>query len=135
MVKSKSPNKQRKAQYNAPLHTKRKRVTARLQLDSNDSRFDGIRNITVRVGDTVRIVRGDFAYGGKRIGGKRSSEAKTGAILSVDSNTGRLTIEGCTIVNSNNQEEPYPIHVSNVVVTKIDESDKLRVQQLTSKRS
>ena len=66
---------------------------------------------------------------------KRTNEAKTGAILSVDSNTGRLTIEGCTIVNSNNQEEPYPIHVSNVVVTKIDESDKLRVQQLTSKRS
>ena len=132
MVKSKSPNKQRKAQYNAPLHTKRKRVTARLQLDSNDKRFEGIRNITVRVGDTVRVVRGDYAHGGKR---ERTNEPKTGAILSVDSNTGRLTIEGCTIVNSNNQEEPYPIHVSNVVVTKIDESDKLRVQQLTSKRS
>ncbi|MEC8735382.1 MAG: 50S ribosomal protein L24 [Candidatus Thermoplasmatota archaeon] len=132
MVKSKSPNKQRKAQYNAPLHTKRKRVTARLQLDSNDKRFEGIRNITVRVGDTVRVVRGDYAHGGKR---ERTNEAKTGAILSVNSNTGRLTIEGCTIVNSNNQEEPYPIHVSNVVVTKIDESDKLRVQQLTSKRS
>ena len=132
MVKSKSPNKQRKAQYNAPMHTKRKRVTARLQLDSNDKRFEGIRNITVRVGDTVRVVRGDYAHGGKR---ERTNEAKVGAILSVDSNSGRLTIEGCTIVNSNNQEEPYPIHVSNVVVTKIDESDKLRVQQLTSKRS
>ena len=132
MVKSKSPNKQRKAQYNAPLHTKRKRVTARLQLDSNDKRFEGIRNITVRVGDTVRVVRGDYAHGGKR---ERTNEAKTGAILSVASNSGRLTLEGCTIVNSNNQEEPYPIHVSNVVVTKLDESDKLRVQQLTSKRS
>jgi len=132
MVKSKSPNKQRKAQYNAPLHTKRKRVTARLQLDSNDKRFEGIRNITVRVGDTVRVVRGDYAHGGKR---ERTNEQKSGAILSVDSNSGRLTIEGCTIINSNNQEEPYPIHVSNVVVIKIDESDKLRVQQLTSKRS
>ncbi len=132
MVKSKSPNKQRKAQYNAPLHTKRKRVTARLQLDSNDKRFEGIRNITVRVGDTVRVVRGDYAHGGKR---ERTNEQKSGAILSVDSNSGRLTIEGCTIINSNNQEEPYPIHVSNVVVVKIDESDKLRVQQLTSKRS
>ena len=132
MVKSKSPNKQRKAQYNAPLHTKRKRVTARLQLDSNDKRFEGIRNITVRVGDTVKLLEEITLMVEKRIG---RNEAKTGAILSVDSNTGRLTIEGCTIVNSNNQEEPYPIHVSNVVVTKIDESDKLRVQQLTSKRS
>ena len=26
--------------------------------------------MTVRVGDTVRVVRGDHAHGGKRVGGK-----------------------------------------------------------------
>ena len=32
MVKSMKPGKQRKAHFNAPMHEKRKRVAARLQL-------------------------------------------------------------------------------------------------------
>ena len=65
------PGKQRKAHFNAPMHEKRKRLSARLQLDKPDSRFDGVRNVTVRVGDTVRVIRGDLSNGGKRHGGKR----------------------------------------------------------------
>ena len=57
MVKSMKPNKQRKSQANAPSHTKRKRARARLQLSTPDARLAGIRNITVRVGDSVRVVR------------------------------------------------------------------------------
>ena len=56
------PNKQRKAHFNAPLHEKRKRISARLQLDKPDARFDGVRTVTVRVGDTVRVIRGDFQW-------------------------------------------------------------------------
>ena len=56
MVKSSKPGKQRKAQYNASMHTKRKRVSARLQLDKPDERFAGVRSVTVRAGDTVRAV-------------------------------------------------------------------------------
>ena len=51
MVKSMKPGKQRKAHFNAPLHEKRKRVAARLQLSKPDSRFAGVRTVTVRVGD------------------------------------------------------------------------------------
>ena len=56
MVKSSKPGKQRKAQYNASMHTKRKRVSARLQLDKPDERFAGVRSVTVRAGDTVRVM-------------------------------------------------------------------------------
>ena len=73
MVKSSKPGKQRKAQYNASMHTKRKRVSARLQLDKPDERFAGVRSVTVRAGDTVRVIRGDFSHGGKRHGGKRGA--------------------------------------------------------------
>ena len=62
MVKSSKPGKQRKAQYNAPMHIKRKRVRARLQLDKPDERLAGLRSVTIRVGDTVRVVRGAVSY-------------------------------------------------------------------------
>ena len=85
MVKSMKPTKQRKAHFNAPLHEKRKRISARLQLDKPDARFDGDRTVTVRVGDTVRVTRGDLANGGKRHGGKRGTAPLTGPVIRIDS--------------------------------------------------
>jgi large subunit ribosomal protein L24 len=135
MVKSSKPGKQRKAQANAPLHIKRKRIRARLQLDKPDERLAGIRSVTVRVGDTVRVVRGDFAHGGKRVGGKRNADPLTGKVINVDSNKGRIFVEGATATKSDNREEAISVHASNVVVTKLDETDKLRMQHLTADRS
>ena len=135
MVKSMKPGKQRKAHFNAPMHEKRKRLSARLQLDKPDSRFDGVRNVTVRVGDTVRVIRGDLSNGGTRHGGKRNAEPLSGSVLRGDSSKGRLFIEGAKASKSDNKEEAVPVHASNVVVVKIDETDKLRIQQLTGNRS
>jgi large subunit ribosomal protein L24 len=135
MVKSMKPNKQRKAYYNAPLHEKRKRIAARLLLDKPDARFAGVRSVTVRVGDTVRVIRGDFSHGGKRHGGKRNADPLTGAVLRIESESGRIFIEGAKGSKSDNKEEAVPVHSSNVVVVKLDETDKLRVQQLTGNRS
>ena len=94
MVKSMKPGKQRKAHFNAPMHEKRKRVAARLQLKDRDDRFDGVRTVTVRVGDTVKVVRGDLANGGKRHGGKRGADPLVGTVIRIDSEKGRLYIEG-----------------------------------------
>jgi len=91
MVKSMKPGKQRKAHFNAPMHEKRKRVAARLQLAKPDARFDGVRTVTVRVGDVVQVTRGDHAHGGKRHGGKRKGDPLTGAVLRVDAEKGRAT--------------------------------------------
>ena len=135
MVKSRKPGKQRKAQANAPLHVKRKRIRARLQLDKPDERIAGLRSVTVRVGDTVRVVRGDFSHGGKRVGGKRNADPLTGKVINVDSKNGRIFVEGATTTKSDNREEAVPVHASNVVVTKLDETDKLRMQKLTADRS
>jgi large subunit ribosomal protein L24 len=56
-------------------------------------------------------------------------------VLGVDASTGRLTIEGVTSTKSDNREEAVPVHASNVVVVRLDESDKLRMQKLTENRS
>ena len=45
-----------------------------------------------------------------------------------------LNLKGLAVV-LNNKEEAVPVHSSNVVVVKLDETDKLRVQQLTGNRS
>ena len=86
------PTKQRKAHFNAPLHEKRKRISARLQLDKPDSRFDGVRTVTVRVGDTVRVMRGDLSNGRQRHFGKRGNDPFTGPFIRIDSEKGRLYI-------------------------------------------
>ena len=52
------PRKQRKALYTAPLHIRRKIMSANL---SKDLRADiGKRSLPIRVGDKVQVVRGDF---------------------------------------------------------------------------
>ncbi len=135
MAKSSKPGKQRKSQANAPIHVKRKRIRARLQLDKPDERLAGLRSVTIRVGDTVRVVRGDFAHGGKRVGGKRNADPLTGKVINVNSHNGRIFVEGATATKSDNKEEGVPVHASNVVVTKLDETDKLRMQHLTAERS
>ncbi|MDP6869326.1 MAG: 50S ribosomal protein L24 [Candidatus Poseidoniaceae archaeon] len=135
MVKSSKPGKQRKAQANAPMHVKRKRVRARVLLDKPDARLAGLRTVTIRVGDTVRVVRGDHAHGGKRVGGKRKADPVTGKVINVDSNSSRVFVEGVTSTKADNREEAVPVHSSNVVIVKLDETDKLRMQQLTAERS
>ena len=134
MVKSKKPGKQRKEQANAPDRKEEENACSPTTKES-DSRLDGVRSVTVRVGDTVRVIRGDFAHGGKRVGGKRNANPLEGNVINVDSNTGRLFIEGATSTKSDNKEEAVPVHCSNVVVVKLDETDKLRMQKLTADRS
>jgi large subunit ribosomal protein L24 len=136
MNRSKKSGKQRKSAANAPIHLKRKRVSARLV--SDDPRLAAVRSVTVRVGDEVRVLRGDFSHGGKRHGGKRkiaAQDKKTHKVIRVDSSKGRIYIEGLVVSTSDNKDEAVPVHASNVVVVNLDETDPLRMQKLTADRS
>ena len=132
---SKSPNKQRKTAANAPLHQQRKRLRARC-LDPN---YNNIRSITIRVGDEVEIRRGDFGHPNSQKGekGKRHGEARGKAghratVASVNTQSGHVMIEGVTHSKADGKDEGIPIHASNVVVVKIDDSDPLRLKKLQS---
>lgn len=138
-MSSKQPGKQRKAQYNAPIHVKRKRIRARLRTD--DPELAGVRTITVRVGDEVEVLRGDFGSPnsakpdtrGKRLGQARGKAGIRARIVNVNTNSGTVFVDGISITTADGKEEPLPIHASNIVVVSIDDTDPLRISRILEK--
>ncbi len=139
MTKSKKAGKQRKAAIGAPLHVQRKRVRARLLTD--DPTLAGIRSVTIRTGDTVEVLRGDYSHPnsvksdgrGKRQGQKRGRAGASGTVIRVDSKNGWVFIEGLTSTKADGKDEAVPVHASNIVITKLDEGDLARHARLTSR--
>ena len=112
-------NKQRKARANAPLHIKRRMVAAHLS-SALMSEYN-VRSLTVRKGDTVKIVRGakDFKTG----------EAK---VAKVDLKECKIIIENITIPKADGTQKPKPVDPSDVIITKLDLSDPWRKSKLDS---
>ncbi|MEM2920700.1 MAG: 50S ribosomal protein L24 [Candidatus Bathyarchaeia archaeon] len=111
MVNSSKPSAQRKMWYNMPKHISKKKVTAHLNSELR-SRY-GRRSISVRRGDRVVILKGDF----------RGVE---GEVMRVDRGKGRLFIEGASRENARGERVLAPISPSNVIVVKLYEDDKRR---------
>lgn len=106
------PKKQRKYLANAPLHTKRTIMSANL---SKELRKDvNKRNIPVRKGDKVKIMRGKFK---ERI-------AKVEKVLRKDY---KLILEGITVEKKDGTKVKCPIHYSNVQIIELDLADKKRI--------
>ena len=91
--------------------------------------------MNVRVGDTVEVQRGDFGHPskGKRLGDSRGRAGVKAKVVGIDSSNGKIMIEGITSSKSDDKEEGLPIHVSNVVVTTLEESDPLRMKKIMEK--
>ncbi|MHA1265195.1 MAG: 50S ribosomal protein L24 [Candidatus Helarchaeota archaeon] len=110
--KTKSRRKQRKAFFNLPVHRRNKLFTAKLHDDLINEY--GIKRITIRKGDTVQVVRGEF-------------KDMEGKVSKVDRQKVQLFIEGASIEKSSGTTFDIPIHPSNVVLTKIEiKKDKWR---------
>jgi len=114
-TKSKKPSKQRKAIFEAPLHKRHKLMSAPLspELRKTYNR----RSFPVRKGDTVLIMRGDFA-------------GVEGKVLDVDLKNMRITVEGATRKKADGSTIYVPIHPSKVMITKLDLSDEERRKAL-----
>src|SRR3989338_10987650 len=76
---SKKPGKQRKYAANLPLHLKKKLVSVNLSKELRKKQ--GKRNVSVRKGDMVKIMRGKF-------------KKKQGKVLEVKLKTGKIIVEG-----------------------------------------
>ncbi|HEX9909086.1 MAG TPA: 50S ribosomal protein L24 [Thermoplasmata archaeon] len=111
--------KQRKARANAPFHCKKRMMAA--HLDSSLMSEYNVRSLTVRKGDTVKVVRGmeDF----------KKSEAK---VASVDLKHCKLIIENITVPKADGTQKPKPVDPSDVILTKLDLSDPWRKRKLES---
>ena len=112
---SKKPRKQRKYLANAPLHIKKDFLSAHLSKDLR-KRFK-MRNIAVRKGDRVKIVRGQF-------------RGKIGKITEVNKKNIAVFIEGTEIVKRDGSKSFYPIHPSNLIITELSLDDKYRKEKV-----
>lgn len=120
MVSSKA-RVQRKVQAHAPSHVKRKMLSAHL---SNELREKyGVRSARVCKGDTVAVLRGEE--------GVRGVEGK---VISVNTKTGRVAIEGVTINQADGTATERPIHASNLVIVKVNTTDSWRVDSLSKNK-
>jgi large subunit ribosomal protein L24 len=116
---SSKPSKQRKALFNAPLHKLRKLFNAPLSRDLRE-RY-GVKRLPVRVGDVVRIMRGNW-------------KGHEGKVARVDTRRIRIYVEGVQIKKADGTPVYYPIHPSKVMIIKLDLSDKWRRRIIERRR-
>jgi large subunit ribosomal protein L24 len=109
------PSKQRRLLYQSPAHRIRKLLAAPLSDDLQKSQ--GRRSYPVRKGDTVKIMRGDFA-------------GIEGKINKVDTHRQRIFVEGVQREKVAGTSTTVSVHTSKVVITKLNLDDKWRSESL-----
>lgn len=112
------PTKQRKKLFQSPNHLRRKLLSSPLSDDLFQKH--GIRRLPLRVGDSVRIERGDFA-------------GLEGKIERIDYGNRRIYVEGMTREKSAGVASKLTVHPSKVLVTNLNLSDKWRTGLLAEK--
>ena len=114
-MKSIRPGKQRKNFFNAPLHKKRKWISAHLE-ENLLLKYDK-RSTSVIKGDTVKVMRGSY----------RGHEDK---VAHVNVNRGYVEVEGLTITKADGKKIAKHLHPSNLLITKLNITDKRRREKL-----
>jgi large subunit ribosomal protein L24 len=117
---SRKPRKQRKYSANAPKHTKNKMLASHLSKEAKAK--VGKRSATVKKGDKVKIMRGQF-------------KGKSGKIDRVDAKKSKVYITGMEFVKKDGSKALYPIHASNLIIEEIGLEDKKRSKRIGGKSS
>ena len=112
---SKKPSKQRKYRYNAPLHIKHKFMSAHLSKELMKKYSK--RNIPIRKGDRVKIMRGQF-------------KKKTGEITKVNLKKLKVYVDNIFVTKRDGTKAFYPLPPSNLLITELKLEDKQRKKLL-----
>jgi len=112
---SKQPRKQRKYLANAPMHIQKKFIKANLAKDLRKKH--GIRSITLRNGDVVKIMRGKF-------------KGKTGKILKIRTKLRKIEVEGMQVKKQDGSKVNVSLRPSNLQITELNRDDKKRNKSL-----
>ena len=114
------PTKIRNRQiYRAPLHVLSKQLGSHLSKDLRQKY--GKRSIRVTVGDTVRVLRGEY----KGVDGK---------VKDVSPLRNAIAIEGIKKEKLKGGHVDVYIRTSNLLVTELNTNDKWRIQKLEAKK-
>lgn len=110
-----NPGKQRLKVYEADLTLQQKLMAGHLskELQAKYSR----RGLSVRVGDAVKVMRGDY-------------KGKTGSINQVDRARNNVFITGLMRKKSDGKEAFIAFRPSNLLITAVDAKDKKRFKQM-----
>jgi large subunit ribosomal protein L24 len=112
---SKQPHKQRVRKERAPLHEKQRQVRATLADDLREEY--GTRNARVNAGDTVEVMRGDFA-------------GEEGEVVDVDLREAAVHVEDVTVETADGEEVPKTMEASNLRITDLELDDSRREARL-----
>ena len=101
--------KQRKARINAPLHARRKLLSAPL---SKELKAEKKKNSApVRKGDEVKVLRG-------------KNRKQSGLVEGVDMVNSKLYVKGISVKRTDGNEVMKPIDPSNVLIVKFKEDPR-----------
>ncbi len=109
---SSQPRKQRKSRYQAPLHIRHKLMGAMLSPELREKHK--IKTIPVRAGDVVKVLRGD-------------NKGKEGKVAAVNLAKLTITVDGVSVAKADGTEVPRPVQPSNVMITKLETKDAMRL--------
>ncbi len=114
-----NPGKQRKAVYEADVRMLGVRMNTHLskELRTKYKR----RSVPIRVGDTVKIMRGDYL-------------GKTGNVNQVDRKRNKVFIQGIMRKKADGKEAFLAFRPSNLLLTSVDAKDKKRFKARSTKK-
>lgn len=111
--------KQRLRRFNAPRHMLVKFLSVHLSPDLRNKY--GRRSITVRVGDTVKVMKGIF----KGVEGK---------VKRIDVKSQMVYLENVSRKKADGSTVDVPIRAPNLMITQLNLDDKLRKEKLEAKK-
>jgi large subunit ribosomal protein L24 len=113
--KSKKPRKQRKFLREAPLHIRRKIISAHLSKELREKYKR--RSLPPRKGDEVKIMRGEF-------------KGTIGKIVRIDTKNYKVYVDTAKKKRTVGTEYLVPISPSNLMIIKLNLDDKYRMKIL-----
>jgi large subunit ribosomal protein L24 len=117
---SRLPRKQHKFQAQAPLHIKRKFMASTLSKELRKKY--GRRNIELRKGDEIKVMRGQF-------------EGKQGKVEKVDVKNTRITIDGIQNTRKDGTKISKWFNPSKVKIINLNLDDKRRLKIVEKKEA
>ncbi len=112
--------KQRKYRYNAPLHIKQKMLHVHLSPELRKKY--GFRNVQVKKGDKVKVLRGQFAK-------------KEGKVERVSLKREHVFVTGLEVVRKEGAKMATPLNPSNMMILELNLNDKKRKSKLENKQT
>jgi large subunit ribosomal protein L24 len=117
MIQSAKSRYQRRFRFNAPMHVRQHFLHAHIDKGVRSKLKISKRSIQISKGDTVKVMTGE-------------SKGKSGKVTSVSLRSGRITIDSLVRKSVKGKEVKLQIAVSNVYITDLNLSDRIRAGKL-----